>query len=286
MNVLMAVVEGGSISAGARRLGAPLATVSRKISDLEAHLRTSLLVRTTRQIELTESGRDYVAAAKRILEQVDEAEQRAAGEYREPRGELVVTLPVTFGRRSVFPIVLEFLQAHPQVDMRIIFADRIVNLLEEQIHVAVRVGELADNTLIATRVGNIPLVTFASPTYLAANGIPKTPADLANFDGISNVGWRFQQDGKIILGEPRSRLAVNTEDAVLEAAAAGLGIGRALRTRSQARLAAGELIEVLEDFALPPVPVNLVYARQGMLPLKLRAFLDFMAPRLRRALDK
>jgi DNA-binding transcriptional LysR family regulator len=285
MNVLLAVVEEGSISAGARRLRAPLPTISRKIADLETHLRTTLLVRTIRRVELTEAGRDYVAAARRILEQVDEAEQIAAGEYREARGELVVTLPVAFGQHSVLPVLLEFLKRHPQIDMRIVFADRIVNLLDEHVHVALRIGELADNNLIATRVASIKLVTFASPDYLVAHGTPQTPADLKNFDGISNVGWRFQQDGKNVFGEPRSRLAVNTEDAVVEAAAAGLGIGRALRTRSGAKLDAGELVEVLHEFTLPPVPVNLVYARQGMIPLKLRAFLDFVGPRLRRALN-
>lgn len=281
MNVLLAVVEEGSISAGARRLRAPLATVSRKVADLESHLRTALLVRTSRRVELTEAGRDYVAAAKRILEQVDEAEQMAAGEYREPRGELLVTVPVSFGHRYVLPVMLEFLQAHPQIDMQVQFSDRKINLMEDHVHVALRVGELEDMTLIATRVGSIRLVTCASPAYLAAAGVPQTPEDLKNFDGISTVGWRFERDGKSIYGEPRLRLVVNTEESSTEAALAGLGIVRALYHHLEPKLATGELVEVLADYALPSVPVNLIYPRQGMMPLKLRAFLNFMAPRLR-----
>lgn len=286
MNVLLAVVEEGSISAGARRLRAPLATVSRKVAELEAHLRTTLLVRTSRRIELTEAGRDYVAAVRRILDQVDEAEQTAAGEYREPRGELVVTLPVSFGQQFVLPIVLDFLKAHPQIDLRVLFADRQVNLIEEQIHVALRLGDLDDPTLIATRVGSIRLVTFASPTYLEMAGVPQSPDDLRNFDGISTVGWRFQRDGKTIEAQPRSRLAVNTAESGIEAALAGLGVARALCRHVQPKLDSGELVEILADFARPPVPVSLIYPRQGMLPLKLRAFLNFVAPRLRASLSR
>lgn len=286
MNVLLAVVEEGSISAGARRLRAPLATVSRKVADLESHLRTSLIVRTSRRIELTEAGRDYVAAAKRILEQVDEAEQMAAGEYREPRGELMVTLPVNFGHQYALPVMLEFLKAHPLINMQVQFSDRRLNLADEQVHVAVRVGELEDVTLIATRVGNMKLVTFASPAYLEAAGVPGTPDDLKRFDGISTVGWRFQRDGKNVFGEPRSRLVLNTQESAISAALAGLGIARALYHEVQPQLDSGELVEVLGEFALPPVPVNLIYRRQGMIPLKLRAFLNFVAPRLRASLNK
>lgn len=286
MNVLLAVVEEGSISAGARRLRAPLATVSRKVADLEGHLRTSLLVRTSRRIELTEAGREYVAAAKRILEQVDEAEQMAAGEYREPRGELLVTLPVSFGHRYALPVIIEFLKSHPLIDLQVLFSDRKINLQEDHVHVALRVGDLDDLTLIATRVGSIRLITCASPNYLGSAGIPETPADLKNFDGVSNVGWRFQQNGKNVFGEPRSRLMVNTEEAAIEAAAAGLGLARALYHHAEPKLTSGELVEVLSDFALPAVPVHLIYPRQSMMPLKLRAFLNFVAPRLRTALNK
>jgi DNA-binding transcriptional LysR family regulator len=286
MNVLLAVVEEGSISAGARRLRAPLATVSRKVADLESHLRTSLLVRTSRRIELTEAGRDYVAAAKRIMDQVDEAEQTAAGEYREPRGELLFTAPVSFGQQHVLPVVLEFLKAHPLIDMRITFADRRVNLIEEQIHVALRVGELDDNNLIATRVGEVRLATFASPGYLESAGVPQTPEDLKDFDGISTVGWRFQRGGRNLFVEPRSRVVLNTEDSCVKAAIAGLGVGRALQTHVEPWLASGEVVEILQDFALPGVPVSLIYPKQGMMPLKLRAFLNYVAPRLRATLKK
>lgn len=286
MHVLLAVVDEGSISAGARRLRAPLATVSRKVADLESHLRTNLLVRTSRRIELTDAGRDYVAAARRIMEQLDEAEQVAAGEYREPRGELLFTLPVSFGHREVLPTLLDFLREHPQVDLQLQFTDRKVNLMEDHIHVALRIGEIDDQTLIATRVGAVSLVTCASPAYLAARGVPRSPEDLADHDGISLVGWRFQKDGASVYGKPRERVAVNTEDSAVDVALAGLGIARILRHQLQPYLDSGRLVEILADHALPPVPVHLIYPQRGMMHLKLRAFLNFVAPRLRARLSR
>lgn len=286
MNVLLAVVDEGSISAGARRLRAPLATVSRKVADLESHLRTNLLVRTSRRIELTEAGRDYVAAARRIIEQLDEAEQVAAGEYREPRGELLFTLPVSFGHREVLPVLVDFLKEHPQINLQLQFTDRKVNLMEDHIHVALRIGEIDDQTLIATKVGSVRLVTCASPAYLATKGVPRSPDELGGHDGISLVGWRFHKDGATIYGKPHERVALNTEDSGLELALAGLGIARILQHQLQPFLDSGALVEILADYALPPVPVHLIYPQRGMMPLKLRAFLNFVAPRLRTRLSR
>jgi DNA-binding transcriptional LysR family regulator len=286
MNVLLAVVDEGSISAGARRLRAPLATVSRKVADLESHLRTSLLVRTSRRIELTDVGREFVAAARRIIEQLDEAEQVAAGEYREPRGELLFTLPVSFGQWEVLPIVIDFMKEHPLIDLQLQFSDRKANLMEDHIHVALRIGDIDDQTLIATRVGAVSLVTCASPAYLAARGTPRTPEELAGHDGISMVGWRFEENGAAVTGKPRDRVSLNTEDSALAVALAGVGIARILRSHVQPYLDSGTLVEVLADYALPPVPVHLIYPQRGMMPLKLRAFLNFLAPRLRARLSR
>jgi DNA-binding transcriptional LysR family regulator len=289
MAVLLTCLEEGSLSAGARRLRSPLATVSRKVADLEAHLRTLLVVRTSRRLELTDAGRDYVAAARRIIEQVQEAEQAAAGEYREPRGELSVTLPVSFGEEFALPVVLEFLKAHPEVDMRILFADRSVNLVEEQVHVALRIGLLEDPTLVATRVGMIRAVTCASPAFLERFGAPQRPEDLPNFDGITfkgfaNLTWRYQRDSKLIVAEPRSRFASNSTGAAIKAALQGVGIARVPSIQIAEHLRSGALMPILEDYARPPVPVSLVYPEQDMIPLKLRAFLNYMAPRLRAVL--
>lgn len=286
MRVLVAVVDEGSISAGARLLRAPLPTVSRKISDLEKHLGTSLLVRTTRRIELTDAGREYVDAARQILDSVQEAELVASGEYREPRGELVLTAPVSLGHSYALPLVLDFLKTYPEIGIRLQFSDARASLLDESIHVGLRVGELTDATLIATRVGTIRLATFASPAYLEHAGVPQRPDDLAQHSGISTVGWRFRHQGKDVIARPRHRLTVNSQLASIEAALAGIGVARAIQQDVQPWLARGDLVEILPDFALPEVPVHLIYAEQGILPLKLRAFLNFMAPRLRTALKK
>ena len=290
MSVLLAVVEEGSLSAGARRLRVPLATISRKVSDLEAHLGTRLLVRTSRRVALTDAGRGYVEASKRIVEQVEEAERAAAGEYNEPRGQLSITTPVVFGRLHVLPVAADFLEAHPKIDMRMYMIDRHVSLLEEHLDVGVRLGHLEDSGLMATRVGQVRRVVCASPTYLARCGTPTAPDDLRHHDGISFHGfstspeWRFRGDSDAMSVEPRTRLAVNTTEAAVDAAVAGLGIVRVLSYQVIDQLRSGKLVSLLEAFAPEPIPVQLVYAGKGMLPIKVRAFLDWMAPRLRQRL--
>ncbi len=287
MSVLLAVVEEGSLSAGARRLRVPLATVSRKVSDLEAHLGTQLLVRTSRQVMLTDSGRSYVEAAKRILEQVEEAERSAAGEHSEPRGQLSITTPVVFGRLHVLPIAADFLNAHPNINLRMYMIDRYVNLLEENLDVGVRLGHLQDSALRATRVGQVRRVICASPAYIARCGIPKVPDDLRQHQGISFQGfatspeWRYRGDNETLAVEARNRVVVNTTEAAVDAALAGLGIVRLLSYQVIEKIQSGELVPLLEEFAPDPIPVQLIYAEQGMLPVKVRAFLDWITPRLR-----
>src|SRR5712691_7781415 len=170
MSTLLAAVEAGSLSAASRKLGMPLATVSRKVSELEAHLRTRLLHRTSRRLALTDAGRSYVAACRRILDDIDAAERAATGEYSAPRGDLIIAAPIVFGRLHVLPIVIEFLKTYSDIDIRMALADRVINLFEEQVDVAVRIGELPDSSLIATRVGLIRRVVCGSPAYFAARG--------------------------------------------------------------------------------------------------------------------
>lgn len=292
MSVLLAVADAGSLSAGARRLGMPLATVSRKVSELEAHLHTRLLNRGSRRLELTDAGQSYVAACRRILEDVVEAERTASGEYRTPRGELVITAPVVFGRRHVLPIVGAFLKAYPDIDVHITFADRVVNLLEEHVDVALRIGELPDSSLVATRVGSTRRVICASPDYLNARGAPATPNDLASHDCITFEGlmspreWTFRNGGSDQSISVHSRLVVNTAEAAIDMAVAGIGLTRILSYQIAAPLADNKLAIVLESFEPTPAPVSLVYGGHGLLPLKLRAFLDFATPRLKAVLAK
>lgn len=290
MSVLLAVVEEGSLSAGARRLHAPLATVSRKVNDLEQHLNTRLLVRTSRRVELTEAGRDYVAASRSILKQLKDAERAAAGEYTEARGELVVTAPVVFGRRHVMPIAIGFLEAHPAIDLKLLMADRLVNMVEEHVDAAVRIGELPDSGLIATRVGFVRQVVCASPAYLERHGTPRIPEDLPAHDGIGfdgligTSGWTFRRDGRAFEMEPRRRLLLNTTEPAIEAAVAGFGLTRVPDYQVGDELRSGALVEILREFAPDPMPVSLVYPDLGLMPLKLRSFLNWSAPRLRAAL--
>ena len=287
MSMLVAAVDAGSISAAARRLGRPLATVSRRISDLEAHLGTRLLNRSSRRLTLTNAGRSYVAACQRILEDVQEAERAATGEYSAPRGQLTVTAPIVLGRLHVLPVVSEFLAAYPEIDLRMVLADRVVNLFEEQFDLAVRIGDLPDSSLIATRVGAIRRVICASPAYLSARGTPENPNDLSQHDCVTFEGlmareaWTFTV-GKTVMSVPiRSRLVINTAEAAIDAAIAGLGLTRVLSYQVATALEVARLAVVLEEFEPSPSPVSLVYGGGRLLPLKLRAFIDFAAPRLK-----
>lgn len=290
MSILLAVVEAGSLSAAARRLGTPLATVSRKISELEKHLKAHLLTRSSRQLTLTEAGRSYVAASRRILDEVSEAERAAAGEYSTPKGELVVTAPIVFGRLHVLPVVTAFLMAYPDIDIRMVLSDRFVHLIDDHIDAAIRIGELADSSLVALRLGAVRRVVCASPAYLAARGAIRRPADLAKHDCITfnalmaTDTWSFGGVRGADTVRIRSRLAVNTAETAIDAAVAGLGVTRVLSYQIAGARKSETLKVVLEDFEPPPVPVSLVYAGQGQLPIKLRAFLDFATPRLKRAL--
>ena len=287
MAVLLAVVEEGSLSSGSRRLRAPLATVSRKVADLEKHLGAQLLVRTSRRVQLTEAGRAYVESARRILEQVEEAERSAAGEYSTPKGELYVTAPTMFGRTHLLPLAIDFLKEQPEIDMRLLLNDRQVDLVEEHIDVAVRIGHLIDHDLRASKVGEVRRVACASPAYLAQRGTPTVPEDLLSHDGITFRGfanapeWRYRGDGPAWEAEPRTRLAVNSTEAAIAAAVAGVGIARLLSYQIEDELRSGSLVAILEEFAPPPLPVNLVYPEARLVPRKLRAFLDWTAPRLR-----
>lgn len=290
MSVLLAAVDSGSLSKASRRLGLPLATVSRRVAELEAHLRASLLVRSAKGLELTPSGRSYVEAAKAILEQLSEAERAAAGEYSEPRGDLAVTAPVMFGRLHALPVVTRFLATYPEVAASLVLTDRVAHFLDDQVDVALRIGQLPDSSLVATRLGEVRHLVCASPAYLAARGVPAEPADLArhdtvSFGGVSAPGsWTFRVDGEERQVSFRSRFSVNTVDAAIDAGLAGAGLTRAVSYQVIEHVRAGRLQVVLEDFEPAPRPVHLVYAQQARMPLKLRAFVDFAVPRLRERL--
>lgn len=293
MSILVSAAEAGSLSAAARRLGMPLATVSRKVSDLEAHLKTRLLNRSSRMLALTDAGRSYVAACKRILEEVGEAERAASGEYSAPKGELIITAPIIFGRLYVLPIVVEFLKAFPEIDIRMALTDRVVNLIEERVDLAVRIGVLPDSSLVASRVGSVRPVVCGSPAYFAERGTPMRPTDLGahdciTFEGlVSPAAWTFRTGKSEVSSVAiHTRLTVTSAEAAVDAAIAGAGVTRVLSYQVADAVQTGLLTLALEKFEPASWPVSLVYAGQGLMPLKLRAFLDFAAPRLKARLSQ
>jgi DNA-binding transcriptional LysR family regulator len=287
MTILLRVVDRGSFSAASRDLGVPLATVSRKVNELEEHLGTRLLVRTTRKVALTDAGATYVASARRILDEIDETERLAAGEFHVPRGELILTAPVFFGSLHILPIVTEFLAAYPEINVRLLLADRNLHLIEDHVDMAVRIGSLPDSTMIATRVGSMRTVVCASPKLLAGHGIPKAPEDVAglpcvNFEFLSPASsWPFRSKDATTDVPIRPRLSVTTAEAAVWAASEGVGATRVLHYQCADAVRDGSLRIILADFEVQPLPVHLLYAGRGALPTKTRFFLDFAAHRLR-----
>jgi DNA-binding transcriptional LysR family regulator len=292
MTILLRVVDKGSFSAASRHLGVPLATVSRKVNELETHLGTRLLLRTTRKVALTDVGATYVASARRILEEIDETERIAAGEFHVARGELILTAPVFFGRLHILPVVTEFLAAYPEIDVRLLLSDRNLHLIEDHVDMAVRIGSLPDSSMIATRVGSMRTVVCASPKLLAGQGVPKSPEDLAalpcvNFEFLSPPSaWPFRLKGaKGASDVPiRPRLSVTTAEAAVWAASEGVGATRVLHYQCADAVRDGSLRIILAGFEVEPLPVHLLHAGKGALPTKTRLFLDFAARRLRERL--
>jgi DNA-binding transcriptional LysR family regulator len=291
MTMLLAVVDAGSISAASRKLKVPLATVSRKVSELESHLGARLLMRSTRRIALTEAGQSFVAATRRILQDVGNAERDASGENRIPKGELVVSAPIALGRHFLLPVVVDFLKVFPSIDVRMMLADRRMHLIEDRIDVGLRVGDLQDDaSLIARKVGTVRRVVCASPAYLASRGVLKTPGDLKDHDCITFENTLSPREWAFRIGRTEksfpihSRLVVSTAEAAIDAAVAGVGLTRMLDYQIVTQRRAGTLKLVLERYASPPKPVHLIYEENSYLPLKIRTFIDYAAPRLKQSI--
>lgn len=291
MSILVACVDAGSLSAGARSLGMPLATVSRRVAELEERIGSRLLRRSARGLTLTDAGASYVTACRRILEEVAEAERLAAGEFSMPSGLLTLAAPIVFGRMHVVPVVAEFLKAYPQIDVRLDQADRLVNLQEEHVDVAVRIGALPDSSLRARRVGEVRWVCCASTEYLSNRGRPATAQEVSQHDCISFSGqmatdkWRFGRGKTEQHVRIRSRLVVNTAEAAIEAAACGAGIARVLSYQVAGAVEDGRLDLILRDAEPAPLPVNILYSG-GLVPQKVRAFVDFAGPSLEIAIGQ
>ena len=291
MSVIIAVSETGSISAASRRLKSPVATVGRKVAELESRLKAQLFQRTSRRMTLTDAGRSYVDACRRIIEQVGDAEREVSGEYRAPKGQLGVTTPWGLGHTHLLPLAVEFLRAYKDISLRLMLTDRVVNMTEENIDVAIRVGALPDNNMIATRIGSIRVVVCASPSYLKIRGEPKQHKDLADHDCITiddhtiPSAWKFVRSRRATVAPITSRLCVNTSEAAVLAAIEGAGLARVMSYKVDAAKRAGKLVIVLQDLEPEPLPVHIVYAPRKPLPLKQRAFIDWITPRLKARLS-
>jgi DNA-binding transcriptional LysR family regulator len=288
MGLLIETVEAGSMSAAGRKLGVPLPTLSRKLADLEEHLGVRLLIRSTRRLELTEEGATYLAASRRILEEVGEAERQAGGEYVTPRGTLLVTAPVSFGRRHVLPIIGDYLAEHPDVSVRLNLSDQHLDLVGDHVDLAVRIGVLPDSQLVARRIGDMRWVIVGSPALLDVHGVPAQPQDLQRWPcvGVDNIQlaswWRFRNPGDRSdhTVAVRPRFAVNSGEGAVDGAVAGMGLTQTMLYQAAPAIADGRLRIVLADWEAAPLPLSIVYTGQGRMPMKTRSLLDFASPRL------
>ncbi|GJG94297.1 LysR family transcriptional regulator [Cupriavidus pauculus] len=287
MTVFVAVGEEESFAAAARRMDLSPAAITRAVSALEGRLGVKLLLRTTRSVRLTEAGRRYLDDCRHILASIEEANEGAAGINSAPRGNLSVTASVLFGKHYVMPCIVRFLQAYPEVEVSAYFLDRLVNLMDEGVDVAVRIGHLPDSSLKALRVGQVRRLVCASPEYLARNGVPKHPADLARHTIISAIGvsprgeWKFGAAEDPTMVKTAPRLTVTSNDAAIQAAVSGLGVCRLLSYMIPDELADGRLKIVLADYEESPWPVHVLHRESKYGSSKVRNFIDVLVEHLR-----
>lgn len=281
------MAEKGGFAAAARALVMSPPAVTRSISALEDHLGARLLHRTTRSVRLTEAGARFLEHGQRLLLDLKVAEEVAHGPHGIPRGVLRLTAPMLFGRLYVTPILGDFLDLYPEVTCQTLFLDRSVNLMDEGLDVAVRIGALPDSTLTAIRVGAVRWVTFAAPGYLEEHGVPEHPRDLRDHRLIQSVSvsgareWAFLEQGREIRIKIEPRLRMNTNDAIVALAAGGWGISRLLSYQIAPDVALGRLRPILESYELPAIPIHVVHQEGRMTSPKVRACVDFLVDRLR-----
>jgi DNA-binding transcriptional LysR family regulator len=289
INVFVAVVDTNGFAGAARKLNMSPPAVTRAINELETHLGLRLLTRTTRTVRVTDAGDRYVQDCKRILAEMLEADESVSGMHSSPRGRLTVTAPVLFGGIYVTPIVTEYLTRYPEVSASCLFLDRVVNLLDEGVDVAVRIGELPDSTMQAIRVGQVRRVICGAPDYLSKYGIPTIPDDLHHHNIISASSVTPNPEWKLVdKGEPRSirlnaRMITTTNDSAVAAAVGGFGLTRLLSYQVAEHLRTGRLKTVLPDFEPLALPVHVVHREGRQAPQRVRAFLDLAIERLRQA---
>lgn len=287
IEVFLQVAGAGSFSAAARQLGLSRSAVSKHVQALEQHLGARLLNRTTRRLSLTDVGASFYERAREILAELEEAEQAVTSLQAQPRGLLKVNAPLSFGILHLAPLVPEFLARYPDIEIDLSYNDRFVDLVNEGFDVAVRIGQLRDSSLLARRIAPVRILPCASPTYLAAHGTPRTPAELAGHNCLVYSyqpyahEWRFTDAAgalhKVHVG---GNLRANNGETLLSAAVQGLGIVLSPDFIAARALRAGEVVALLPEYTAPAVAVHAVYPYTRTPPAKLRAFVDFLVERL------
>ena len=287
MSVFVAVVDTNGFSGAARKLNISPPAVTRAVNDLESQLGVRLLTRTTRVVRVTEPGARYADDCRRILAELAEANESVTGMHSAPSGRLTLTAPVLFGAKYVTPIVTEYLQRYPAVNAACWFLDRVVNMMDEGIDIAVRIGELPDSSMQAVRVGRVRRVICAAPGYLQQRGVPQFPEDLAAHDIVAanavspSAEWRLVKDGAHCVVKLQPRLRCTTNDGALSAVVGGFGLTRLLSYQVADQLRDGQLKIVLSEFEPPALPVHLVHREGRHASQKARTFLDLAIERLR-----
>jgi len=287
MQIFVAVAESEGFAAGARKLKISPPAATRAVADLEHRLGIKLLNRTTRYVRVTDAGQRYLDDCKRILAQVTEADEAAIGINAAPRGHLVITAPVLFGRMYVMPCVVEYLQKYPDTEISALFVDRVVNMLDEGVDVALRVGELSDSSFKAIKVGTVRRVVCASPAYIEKYGLPQHPNDLSEHQIVvasslsPNVEWRFLENKQSKIVRVKPRLTVTSNDAAIEAAVEGLGITRLISYQIAPELQNGQLKIILSEYEYPALPIHILHREGRNSSAKVRAFIDLVAEKLK-----
>ncbi|MBY6070109.1 LysR family transcriptional regulator [Marinobacter salsuginis] len=286
MRIFVEAAESESFVGAGQRLDMSAPTVTRAIAQLEGSLGVRLFNRTTRRVRLTESGNRYYQDAKRILEEIEDVESALVGVYREPKGVLSVTAPVLFGRKYIVPILIGFLDRHPEIKVKAVFYDRVSNILDEGLDVAIRIGNLKDSSQFAVRVGNVQKVVCGSPDYLGKHGVPNHPGDLADHQIIQSsavepsTNWWFESSGGKVSVRVSPRLQFNQNDSAISAVKSGYGITRLMSYQVGEEFQTGSLVRILQEHEAEPIPINIVYLEGLRASGKIRSFVDLAKEKL------
>lgn len=292
MTTFVQICESGSLTKAADALETSLPTVVRTLASLEAHLKTRLLNRTTRKITLTEEGRHYLARCRRILFDIDDAELALSTQQSKPTGKLTITASVNFGNQLISPLINQFLKRHDQINIDLLLMDKNINLVEEGIDVAIRIGPLSDSSMVAKNVGHVRRVICATPKFLNHQTSIREPKDLLNvpcirFSPLSQAGnWNFYSGGKVLSIKVDGPLYCTEVSAMRQAVMDDIGVGIFLSYQVEEQLASGALHAILTDYEPEPLPVSVVYSHAKLMSTRVRVFVDWITLQLREAMEK